>query len=180
MDIYQIFDDFTHFQSLLPADERSHFNNDHAKRYQRWRAPTWQHSLSAHKADRQGQTRDNLASCAFPGFLMMDKHKAESMQQAFGIDAQLLPVNIPTASRPFVFVNVLTVLDAIKDKQLSVEERIDTFNARQTRFSAKAIADHALFRDKVHIGRYFCTDALRQWCLDNGIIGLHFELQGTA
>lgn len=180
MDIYQIQDDFEHYQSILTLTDDDFFLNDEVKIIENWKIPIWQHQPSLSKKHRKNQKTDNDASCYHTGHLIMKEKIAEKMQKELAVSVQLLPIKVISSPEKFVFVNVLSKINAINEEGLSIEESIDRMNNKKVIFNANNIGNQILFRDDIYVSFYFCTDRFIEWVHKNNIKGLRFEKQGQA
>ena len=179
MNVYRARTDYEHFQLLLPNDrEHDYFKDTLGERIESWDASiTW--ALFNKTAKDCKRRKDFNACCYYSNILFFENTYEEKLQNLLSPHVQLLPVNAPEVNKTFLYVNILNVIDAINEDNLTEEEALERSRNEEYIFRMKNVKDKTIFRDSIYKS-YFCTDKFIDWCNSNGVLGLRFVVAGTA
>ena len=179
MNLYKIKTDYDHFQLLLPKDrEHDYFKDTLGEPIGSWDASiTW--ALFNKTAKDRKRRKDFNACCYYSNILFFENTYEEKLQALISPHVQLLPVNAPEVNKTFLYVNILNLVDAINEDNLTTEEALERARNNERIFRIENVKDKTLFRDSIYKG-YFCTDKFIDWCSSNDVVGLRFVIAGTA
>lgn len=131
------------------------------------------------KSEKEAEAKKKSDFCArcYGNILLLQKQSSKQIQLP---EVEFLPVEVKNFQHPFVFANVLTVLEAINFSGLDYKQSMDMIKSNQIIFQKEAISNHLIFRDKKLITFYYCTEDFVTLINNHKVTGLSFEFVGTA
>lgn len=96
------------------------------------------------------------------------------------LNAEFLPVIINGLEEKFVFMNMLSPIEAVIAEGLDFKQTMEMFRSKRIHFNQEKIGQLIAFRDKKFANNYYCVAQFIELVNSAGIRGLRFDMVGEA
>lgn len=183
MKIYELKQDYDHYKFLVFKEDgvssKRTLNFKGQSLKSNWTPLNFEIFTEPKKKERN-KREDFNASCYFSGRLVINNELTKPFLELLDAEVEILPVIVSDISDVYFFINVLTIIDAIKKEGLELKVLMDKIRNNNIEFSRDLIDNHIIFRDSKLLHTYYCTDAFIEFAKANNVRGLSFVQVGLA